>query len=426
MALEITFSYCEILKHLCRSSHPCIEPKTGISRVTKFLGIFLFTMSPYQENIMNKERITLIAVGDVMLHGKKTENIFHYVREVLQSGDITFANCEQTYSKKGKSWMGNPVDYDPDVSIAMLVDNGFDVLSIANNHTLDEGETALLDTIEKMAKTNIKLVGVGKNLDEARQAVILERKGNRVGFLAYGCIGPEGYEALEDKPGYAPMRAHTIYDKWDFQPGTPPRIITVAYPDDLANMEEDIRKLKSKVDVVAVSLHWGLHFQHAVIPMYEFQVGHAAIDAGADIILGGHAHILKGIEVYKGKVIFHALNNFAFGMNRRINASSGVDPLERGARRFAELYKFTPEPGSIWHPEAKRTLISKVMIEDGMIKRVSYLPCYIDFQKDQQPEIVTRSDPRGEDVFNYMQQISREQNLSVSFAWEGDEVVINP
>ena len=218
-----------------------------------------------------------------------------------------------------------------------------------------------------MNKTNIKLVGIGKNLTEARKPVILEKKGNRVGFLAYGCIGPDGYEAWEDKPGYAPMRAYTIYDKWDYQPGTPPRIITVAYPDDLAAMEEDIRKLKSQVDVVAVSLHWGLHFQHAVIPMYAFQVGHAAIDAGADIILGGHAHILKGIEVYKGKVIFHALNNFAFGMRQRAHTATppGGDPLARGARRFSEMYHFTPEPGSIWHPEAKRTLIGKVIIEDG-------------------------------------------------------------
>jgi poly-gamma-glutamate synthesis protein (capsule biosynthesis protein) len=376
---------------------------------------------------MSKEKITLIAVGDVMLHGDGTKNIFHYVRDVLRTGDITFGNCEQTYSDKGNLAPGQTSIEDPIKSINTLIDAGFDVLSIANNHTLDAGYEALLDTIERMKKTNIKLVGIGKNLTEARKPVIIEKKGNRVGFLAYGCIGPDGYEAWEDKPGYAPMRAYTIYDKWDYQPGTPPRIITVAFPDDLAAMEDDIRKLKSQVDVVAVSLHWGLHFQHAVIPMYGYQVGHAAIDAGADIILGGHAHILKGIEVYKGRVVFHALNNFAFGMRPRPPSTAtqpGGDPFARGARRFSEMYHFTPEPGSIWHPEAKRTLICKAIIEDGKIQKVSYLPCWIDFQKEQQPELLTRSDSRAEDVFNYIEQISREEKLTTQFTWEGNEVVI--
>ncbi len=387
---------------------------------------------------MKKEKITLIAVGDVMLRGDTTKNIFDNVRDVLRSGDITFANCEQVYSDKSYDPRLSQADRpDPDKSIATLIDAGLDVISLANNHTLDMGIEALLDTIERMGKTKIKLVGVGKNLAEARQPVIIEKKGNRIGFLAYGCIGPDGYEAWEDKAGHAPMRAYTIYDKPDPQPGTPNRIITVAYPDDLAAMEDDIRKLKSQVDVVAVSLHWGLHFQHAAIPMYGFQVGHAAIDAGADIILGNHAHILKGIEVYKGKVIFHALGNFAFW--RRLGGTfapqrlsgkvedSNLDRMaeKRGKLRI-EMLNYEPEPGTIWHPEAKRTLIGKAIIEEGKIKKVSYIPCYLDYQKESPPpEIVTRSNPRGGEVFSYMEEITRSQNLSTNFAWEGDEVVIS-
>ncbi|MFC1821058.1 CapA family protein [Thermodesulfobacteriota bacterium] len=373
---------------------------------------------------MSKESITMITVGDVMLHGEATKNIFDNVGDVMRSGDITFANCEQTYSDKG---VGHSAGIDPTKSIDTMIDAGIDVISIANNHTLDAGIDALLDTIERMGKTNIKVVGVGKNLEESRQPVILERKGTRVGFLAYGCIGPEGYEAWEDKPGYAPMRTYTIYDKWDYQPGTPPRIITVAYPDELAAMEEDVRKLKSQVDVVAVSFHWGLHFQPEKIPMYGFQVGHAAIDAGADIILGGHDHVLKGIEVYKGKVIFYALNNFAFGMRQRGSGEMQRPPrhdIYRGGKLLMEMYDFKPDPGTIWHPDAKRTIIGKVIIEGGEIGKVSYIPCYIDYQKGSMPEIVTRSDPRGEDVFNYMEKITRSQKMSTKFTWEGDEVVI--
>jgi len=182
--------------------------------------------------------------------------------------------------------------------------------------------------------------------------------------------------------------------------------------------------LKSQVDVVAVSFHWGLHFQPEKIPMYGFQVGHAAVDAGADLILGGHDHVLKGIEVYKGKVIFYALNNFAFGMGRHVPREES-SRLAYGARMFQEMYNFEPDPGTIWHPDAKRTIIGKVMIEGGVIQKVSYLPCYINYEKGAQPEIVTRSDPRGEEVFNYMEKITRSQKMTTKFTWEGDEIVIS-
>jgi hypothetical protein len=379
------------------------------------------------EETMKKERMTLITLGDIILHGDEPETMFDHVIDVLRSGDIVFANCDQTYSDKGYNSSRGFADSSGPKNIPALIHAGLDVVSLANNHTLDWGYDNLLDTLERLSKTDIKVVGVGKNLAEARQPVIKESKGNRVGFLAYGCIGPDSYEAWEDKPGYAPMRAWTIYDKWDYQPGTPPRIVTLAYRDDLAAMEEDVRKLKSQVDVVAVSFHWGLHFQHAVIPMYEFEVGHAAIDAGADIIIGGHAHILKGIEVYKGKVIFHAMNNFAVGGIRHATGGEqrprGWD-FARGGKLFAERYHFTPETGSIWHPEYRKTLMGKVLIEDGKIQKVSYIPCYIN--KNDQPEMVTRNTPRGQEVFSYVEQISREQDLSVNFAWEGDEVLISP
>ena len=76
-------------------------------------------------------------------------------------------------------------------------------------------------------------------------------------------------------------------------------------------MVEDIKQVRSVADVVIVSMHWGIHFMPAKLATYQKEVGHAAIDAGADLIIGTHPHILKGIEVYKGKVIFYSLGNFA-------------------------------------------------------------------------------------------------------------------
>ena len=363
---------------------------------------------------MEKELITLLVAGDILIDREQPETIFRHVADMLRSGDITFANCEQMYSDKGYPNMIHASYSDPR-NIPALLYAGIDLVSLANNHTLDWGTEGLLDTMSRLKEAGLPYVGVGKNLKEARQPVILERKGTKVGFLAYGCVGPDGYEAEEDKPGYAPVRSWTIYDKVDYQPATPPRIISFPYKDDLAAMVEDIQNLKTKADVVIVSFHWGQHLIPRVIPMYCFDIGHAAIDAGADLILGGHTHILKGIEVYKGKVIFYSLSNFAIelgpgSLNLKVNV--------RQSKRLNQIY------GSMHHPEAKATMIAKAIIQNGEIKQVSYIPCYIN--EREEPEIVTRKDNRSSQVFDYVEDISRSEHLPVKFAWERDEVLILP
>lgn len=363
---------------------------------------------------MKKGQLTFIGTGDILIDREKPETIFQYVAETLRSGDFTFANCEQMYSDKGSPNMIH-ASYSSPRNIPTLIDAGFDVVSLANNHTLDWGPEALLDTMSRLKEAGLPYVGVGKNLAEARQPVILEKKGTKVGFLAYGCVGPDGYEADENTPGYAPVRSWTIYEKVDYQPATPPRIISFPYKEDLAAMVEDIQKLKAKVDVVIVSFHWGQHLMPRVIPMYCFDIGHAAVDAGADLIMGGHTHILKGIEVYKGKVIFYSLSNFAIelgpgSMNLQVNV--------RQSKRLNSIY------GTMHPAEQKFSMIARAIIEDGKINRVSYLPCYLN-ERDE-PEIVTRKDARGSKVFNYVEDISRSENLPVKFAWEGDEVLISP
>lgn len=363
---------------------------------------------------MKKESITLLGIGDILIDREEPETIFRYVAEVLRSADITFANAEQGFCKKG---CPSPIhaSYSDPRNISAYLYAGIDVLSMANNHTLDWGTEGLLDSIARLKKAGLPPLGVGKNLVEARKPVILERKGTRVGFLAYGCIGPDGYEAEEDKPGYAPVRAWTIYEKVDYQPATPPRIVSFPYKEDMEAMVDDIKKIRTQVDVVVVSFHWGQHLIPRIIPMYCFDVGHAAVDAGADLILGGHTHILKGIEVYKGKVIFYSLNNFACELGQgtlSLKVNSGI------SKKFTKIY------GTMHHPEAKATLIAKVIIENGKIKRVSYIPCYIN--EKEEPAIVTRGDKRGQEVFNYVEDISRSENLSVHFAWDGNEVRILP
>ena len=362
---------------------------------------------------MSKKAITLLGVGDVLIDREKPETIFQHVAEVLRSGDITYANCEGALSDKGYPNPLQAAHSDPK-NLNAFLHAGIDVVSLANNHSQDWGKEALLDTMARLKEAGVSYIGVGKNLTEARRPVILERKGTKVGLLAYCCVGPEGsgYEAEDDKPGYAPVRSWTIYEKVDPQPGTWPRIVSIPYKEDLAAMVDDIEKLKETVDVVVIAFHWGLHIIPRIIPMYCIDIGHAAVDAGADLILGTHVHILKAIEMYNGKAIFHSTGNFALELGPHMRDYKHVRDVD-------QLYGVSPE-----HEEHRKTLIAKAVIEGGEIKRVSYIPCYINEQTE--PEIVTRSDPRGQDVFNYMEDVSRSEGFNVRFSWDGDEVLIMP
>ena len=158
--------------------------------------------------------------------------------------------------------------------------------------------------------------------------------------------------------------------------------------------------------------------------MYCFDIGHAAVDAGADLILGTHAHMLKGMEMYKGKAIFYSTGNFAIELGP--GTIIGKTPIE-ALKGMSQFYGFVPDPEYPTypcHPEAKTTIIVKAVIEDGRIKTVSCIPCYVN--KRAEPEIVTRQNPRGREVFDYISDISRSQGLAVDFSWEGDEVLIKP
>jgi poly-gamma-glutamate synthesis protein (capsule biosynthesis protein) len=229
---------------------------------------------------------------------------------------------------------------------------------------------------------------------------------------------PRGYEATKDKVGCAPMRVSTFYEAVDGQPGMPPRIITLANKEDLEMMKADIKKVRPLVDVVIMSIHWGLHLIPACLAMYEKEVGHAAIDAGVDLIFGQHPHILKGIEIYKGKVIFYSMGNFAVPWPRPAGT------IVKYPLREMLSFVVDPEYSSYgWHPDCRKTLIAKCIISNKKITRVSLLPCMIN--KQAQPEILLRSDKRSSEVLEYIDWCCRDQDLNARFCWDDDEAVIN-
>jgi hypothetical protein len=379
--------------------------------------------------------LTLVAVGDVGPKRAHAEEVFDVTRSILRGADITFGQLESNLSLRGTQQlhMGLGSIAHPRVGDA-LADAGFDVMSFASNHTLDYSEEALLDTLDIMKKNKIEVIGAGKDIFEARRPVIFDRKKTRVGFLAYCSVVPKGFDARENKPGVAPVRASTSYEQADWQPGAPPRIVTKAFPHDLDAMVKDIQSLGRQVDVLVVSMHWGVHFVPSVIAQYQYEVGHAAIDAGADIIIGTHAHILKGIEVYHGKAIFFSLCNFCMdlpiaGPVAKAMAAAmhrpAITDVEIDHQNYCRIGHYTwevdPEyPTYAFPADSRKSILVKCQINDKKLQRVSFLPLWI--SKNGQPTPLSQSDPRSEKVLNYVKWLCKDQRLDTQFVREGDEI----
>jgi poly-gamma-glutamate synthesis protein (capsule biosynthesis protein) len=365
---------------------------------------------------------TLIAVGDVAPDRENPRECFARASSLLKSADFAFCQLETSLAEKGVRLpqARHAVLTKPSVAPAMA-EAGFNVVSFAGNHCLDWGNDAFFETIGHLKSAGMDVVGVGANSREARAPVIRKANGVTIAFLAYSTILPQAYWAEERRPGCAPMRAHTIHEPVEHdQPGTPARIHTYAHRDDLAAMIDDIRAAKQKADVVAVSQHWGIHFVPYALADYQPDVAHAAIEAGADMVLGHHAHILKAVEIYKGKPIFYSLCNFATDLR--------MDEAHANSRGFREIQKLAPR----WEPDfdslynfpedARMTIMVRAKLGKNGVRETAVIPTWCD--RDAVPTPLKADDPRFAQVLNYLRDCCRETKREVSFRVAGDAAVI--
>ena len=305
----------------------------------------------------------------------------------------------------------------PPKMASVFSDCGFDVVSVPGNHAMDWGGEALLDTMSVMNDMGIETIGGGEDIESARRPVIFELNGVRIGFVGYSSVLRDGYAATTTSSGVAPMRAHAFYRSMEYQPGPPPKVVTLPDDDDLRGFCSDIEKLREQVHVVIVSLHWGVHLIPRVLADYQRVVAKAAFDSGADLILGHHPHIPKGIEVFGDKACFYSLSHFIFSQPE---LSKQVDGHTAGNRYGIEQ---DPDyPRLPFGRDGKRSLIARAVLGVGGVERVSFLPVIID--TDLRPEVLLRSDPRFEEAVEYMEWAS--EGLPHTFEVEGDEVVVLP
>jgi poly-gamma-glutamate capsule biosynthesis protein CapA/YwtB (metallophosphatase superfamily) len=369
--------------------------------------------------------LTICAVGDVRIDYEKAkrpdpEAAFALCADVFQAADINFFNCEGVYTDRvvNVPSQHTPSSTTPENFRAMAW-AGFNVCSLANNHGYDRGAEGLLDTIDLARSHDVAVSGAGRNIEEARTPAIVERKGTKVAFLSYNCVGPVEFAAQHDRPGDAPMRVSTVYQAIEYQPGTPCKILTFADPEDLAALKEDIAKAKEAADLVVVHFHWGMHHIQAMIHMYQQQLAHEAIDAGVDLVLGEHDHVVKGMEVYKGVAIFYGLGDFL------VDNKGGNLAATAWRKMKAKLYDLEYDYDYPTYPfagEARHHLIVKAQVHDGKITRVSYLPCTIN--KGGQTFPLKAGDPRFDEVAGYFEAISRNQGFNVRLTTDGDEILV--
>ncbi|HHV98861.1 MAG TPA: CapA family protein [Clostridiaceae bacterium] len=276
-----------------------------------------------QENVKKEEPLSIVAVGDIMLGrgvGSRIKkqslsytHVFEKVADILKEGDIVFGNLEgpitdkthslTAYSKTNTN--GKFVLKGTTESFEALKYAGFNMLSLANNHILDYYQEGLFDTIDILKENGIAFSGAGSNLEEARKPAIIEKNGLKIGLLSYTDFADIVYAgnprisfaAGENKAGVAPIKYEYI--------------------------KEDIANIESEVDILMVSLHWGVEESFEILPS-QVELAHDLIDSGADVILGHHPHQFQGMEVYKGKPIFYSLGNFIFDQNDPENQESFI------------------------------------------------------------------------------------------------------
>jgi len=339
------------------------------------------------------------------------------VRPTFAGADLRFGNCERQYSRRKVELGLSSHGCQPPEMAQIFTDFGFDAMTIANNHMYDFGPDALLDTRAILHSRGIQVTGAGKNLAQAREPAIVERKGVSVGFLGYCSVLPPNGEAGPDKVGIAPLRVRTFYDMRG--PHAPARVRTEPDERDLKMIREDVAALRRRVDVVMVAFHWGVDWVPRVIADYQVTVAHACVDAGADLVMGHHPHVLKAVEVYKGKAIFYCMGTLCMTNARGANPAWNEPPWLHGAlRNHNDLdsdYPLMP-----YGRNSKWSILVKAVLSKNGVERVALLPMVID--RLYRPEILRADDTRFGEVISYIDWAS--DGFEHQFKVEGDEVVL--
>ncbi len=287
--------------------------------------------------------VTLAFAGDVML-GRLVNRVlafdgYRYVwgntLDTLRWADLRLINLECVISDKGNKWTATPKTFhfraNPDAAFTLQTAN-IDYVSIANNHSLDFQEEALLDMLNRLDQSSIAHAGAGQNLAEAAKPVILRKRGIGIGVMAFADYPPE-WAATENRVGinYLPVETNEQI---------------------LGSVQQSVKAMRAAgADYVVFSMHWGPNMRE--FPSERFRVfARAVAGLGVDVFFGHSAHVFQGTEVHDGRLILYDTGDFVDDYR--------VDPELRNDQSF--LYLVTLESGHISEARLVPVLISDLQV----------------------------------------------------------------
>ena len=227
----------------------------------------------------------------------------------IQAADFFMTNEEFPFSTRGTPAPDKQFTFrvHPE-KVKLMQEMGIDLVTLANNHALDYGRDAMLDTIDTLDHAGIRHVGAGKNLAEARKPDVVELNGRTFAFIG----------------------ATRVYPEADWAAGTDSAGMFSAY-DGGAQLAEEVKAAKQQADYVIAYVHWGIEREETPNEVQK-SIAHRLVDAGADLVVGAHPHVLQGIEYYQGVPIAYSLGNFVFGSSIPSTALLQADVDDEGIR----------------------------------------------------------------------------------------------
>lgn len=296
-------------------------------------------------------QVTGVAVGDVMVgrHVEEVTNrygydyLFRYVQPLFNQADYATGNFENVASDRELEPMENKeITLQANrESVAAMKDAGFQTMAMANNHMMDYGEQGMIDTLDTFHEQGIDAVGAGTNSTDASNRISYQEiNGLTIATLSFSDISSEETKAGEKQAGIL-----------DFDPATFIPLTAEA---------------KKKADYVIVHAHWGREYNSRASDRQK-ELGRALADAGADLVIGHHPHVLESIEVYDDTVIFYSLGNFIFdqGWSRtRETALVQFHLMPTGETNFEitpmKIREATPAPLSNWDKLSQQSIIRQL------------------------------------------------------------------
>lgn len=366
--------------------------------------------------------ISICCVGDLILDEPgPIAPYFDGCRALLQQQDLLIGHVETPHTTRS---LPSCVDIQAPPSkpehLEPLAEIGFDVATLAGNHLYDCGPYGVVDTVEKLKALGIRPVGGGTDITEAKKPAIVEKGGLKVGVLSYNATGPRLGWAMSQKPGANYIPVETSYIPARDMPGCPAKVYTFLWPEDLRQLQAEIAAVRAQVDLLVVCFHKGNGGDHPRLDSYERPLCHAAIDAGADIIFAHHHHVLKGVELYKGRPIYHGLGNFVcvtYAMTAGYNDTPEmVAYLKQRAKegRGGGHYEVPFYP---WSEVSRYTMIAKVLADRDGVADSGFLPCYI----EKSGNVVFRDrDHGGQEILDFIARQTEGAGLGVTFQWSED------